>query len=293
MGQITDEGKFNENTYLIDGMLFRLPGTMAIYIIENGGERMMFDTSEPLASRKVVKKLKEFGLFPIQKLLLTHSHWDHVQACEKLKKLNGDFEILASENAIKHLKDPRIMNEAFGYTIPPIEGDITPLKEGDVIDLNGLDLKVLNFFGHTQDSIAVLDENNRNLFTGDSILYFWDEHTIAPNIMPPEFNESELLKTFKRLRNMRGDIDSVSMAHFGVLSDKTLDKLLDELQDFYFKVKESLIQWYSENPSIEYLASKYLETYIPNSTIHTKENIIGLHLLISWMEGGLKTSGFI
>ncbi|TFF98435.1 MAG: MBL fold metallo-hydrolase [Promethearchaeota archaeon] len=293
MGQINDEGKFNENTYLIDGMLFRLSGTIAIYVIENGGERMMFDTSEPLSARKIIKKLKEYDLFPIQKLLLTHSHWDHVQGWEKMKKLNGDFEILASENAIKHLRDPGIMNDTFGYKIPPIEGDITPLKDGDIIDLNGLELKVLNFFGHTQDSIAVLDEKNRNLFTGDSIMYKWDLNTMAPVIMPPEFNESDLVKTFEKLRNMRGDIDSVSMAHFGVWSGEDLDKLLDEQQDFYFKVKNSLIQWYSENPSIEYLASKYLETYIPNSTIHTKENIIGLHLLMSWMEGGLKTSGFI
>ena len=66
MGQIIDEGKFNENTYLIDGMLFRLSGTIAIYVIENGGERMMFDTSEPLSARKIVKKLKEYDLFPIQ-----------------------------------------------------------------------------------------------------------------------------------------------------------------------------------------------------------------------------------
>ena len=108
MGQIIDEGKFNENTYLIDGMLFRLPGTIAIYVIENGGECMMFDTSEPLSARKIVKKLKEYDLFPIQKLFLTHSHWDHVQGWERMKKLNGDFEILASENAIKHLKDPEL-----------------------------------------------------------------------------------------------------------------------------------------------------------------------------------------
>ncbi len=48
---------------------------------------MMLDTGVPLAARKVVKKLKEFGLFPIHKLLLTHSHWDHVQAYGRMKKL--------------------------------------------------------------------------------------------------------------------------------------------------------------------------------------------------------------
>ena len=293
MVHIVEEGKFNDNTYLIDGLLFRLPGTIAIFVIENGGERMMFDTSEPLAARKIIKKLKEYGLFPIQKLLLTHSHWDHDQGWEKLKKLNGDFEILASENAIQYLRNPGKMNEGFGYEVPPIEGEITSLKEGDTIDLNGLKLKVLNFFGHTQDSIAILDEKNRNLFTGDSIIYKWDENTIAPVIMLPDFNESELLKTFERLESMREEIDSISLAHFGVLKDDDFKKLLGELQDFYFKVKDSLIQWYKENPSIEYLATRYLETYIPNSTIHTKDNMIGLHLLMGWMEGGLKSSGFI
>lgn len=293
MVHIVKEGKFNDNTYLIDGLLFRLPGTIAIFVIENGGERMMFDTSEPLSARKIIKKLKEYGLFPIQKLLLTHSHWDHDQGWEKLKKLNGDFEILASENAIEYLRNPGKMNEGFGYEVPPIEGEITSLKEGDTIDLNGLKLKVLNFFGHTQDSIAILDEKNRNLFTGDSIIYKWDENTLAPVIMLPDFNESELLKTFERLKSMREEIDSISLAHFGVLKDDDFKKLLGELQDFYFKVKDSLIQWYKENPSIEYLATRYLETYIPNSTIHTKDNMIGLHLLMGWMEGGLKSSGFI
>ena len=188
---------------------------------------------------------------------------------------------------------PAKMNDVFGYDVPPIEGDITALKEGDNIDLNGLKLKVFNFFGHTQDSIAVLDENNRNLFVGDSVIYKWDNNTSAPVIMPPDFKESELLKTFERIKSMKDKFDSVSMAHFGVWKGEDIGKILDELQDFYFKVKNSLVQWYNENPSIEYLASQYLESYIPNSTIHTKENMIGLTLLMEWMEGGLKSSGFI
>ncbi|MHA1293513.1 MAG: MBL fold metallo-hydrolase, partial [Promethearchaeota archaeon] len=176
---INSEGKFNNNTYLIDGMLFRLKGQIAIYIIENDGIRMMLDTSSALNARKIVKRMKELGIFPIHKLLITHSHWDHNQGWEKLKKLIGDFEILASEKAVERLRNPEIMNEAFGYKVPPLE-KFTLLKDGDIIDLNGLKLKVLNFFGHTQDSIAIYDEKNKNLFTGDSIIYKWDENTLAP-----------------------------------------------------------------------------------------------------------------
>jgi len=54
-----------------------------------------------------------------------------------------------------------------------------------------------------------------------------------------------------------------------------------------------LIEWYNENPEVEYITSKYHETFTPNSTIHTKENMIGLELVISWLIDGLKISGFI
>ena len=63
------EGKFNENSYLIDDMIFRLPGQLSLYVVENNGIRMMIDAGEELAARKIVKKLKNFGLYPIHKIL--------------------------------------------------------------------------------------------------------------------------------------------------------------------------------------------------------------------------------
>ncbi len=289
---INSEGKFNDNSYLIDGQLFRMNGTMAIYIIENNGMRMMFDTSAELAARKIVKKLKEFELFPIHKLLLTHSHWDHTQGVDKLKKLMGDFEVLASEYAIDDLKNPERISEPFEYDQKPVE-NVTPLKEGDKIDLNGLKLEVINVFGHTMDSIAIYDKKNKNIFTGDSIIDRWDEYTYSPCFMPPDFNEVENLKTFQKFKNMKDNFNSISMAHFGVWTDEDVDRILNENEEIHYKTKESIIKWYNENPSIEYITSKYHETFTPDSKVHTKENILGLELIVEWLVNGLKYSGFI
>ena len=49
------EGKFNDNTYLIDSLFFRLKDHLALYVIENDGVRMMIDAGEALMARKVVK----------------------------------------------------------------------------------------------------------------------------------------------------------------------------------------------------------------------------------------------
>ena len=116
MGYFDSEGKFNENSYHIDGLIFRLPHQLSLYVIENNGMRMMIDAGIPLSARKVVNKLKDVGLFPIHKLLITHSHWDHVQGYTRLRKLIGDFEFTSFREGVKLTYDwysnkIKIMNE--------------------------------------------------------------------------------------------------------------------------------------------------------------------------------------
>ncbi len=291
---INSEGKFNDNSYLIDAELYRLKGALSLYVVENAGMRMMIDAGEALMARKIVKKIKEQGLYPIHKLLLSHSHFDHVQGTVKLIKLMKDVEIevLASENAIKNLKNPEIMNEYFGYKIDPIE-NVTPLKEGDIIDINGLKLEVFNFFGHTQDSIALLDKKNKNIFVGDSIIDKYDPGTPFPEFVPPDFNESKYLKTFEKLRNLKDQLNSISLGHFSVWKNDDFYKIVDEMEEFHFNAKDSLISWYNENPSLEYITLKYHEKFTPESKIHTKDNMLGLQFTIGWLIDGLKMYGFI
>jgi glyoxylase-like metal-dependent hydrolase (beta-lactamase superfamily II) len=291
---LNSEGSFNDNSYLIDGLVFRLPGQLSLYVIENKGERMMIDVGDDLVTRKILKKLKGFGLYPIHKIVLTHSHFDHVQGVEKLKSLMKEdtIEVLASEKAIHNLKNPESMNSYFGYNMNPIE-DVTPLKEGDNIDLNGLELEVLNFFGHTQDSIAIFDKKNRNIFVGDAIIDKIDHQTVMPEFVPPDFDESEYFKTLNRLKNMRDEIDFISLAHFGVWSGEDLTNIVENTKDFHMDAKQSITEWYNENPSIEYIALKYHEKFIPKSKIHTLEKIHGLQFEIRWFLDGLKTMGII
>ncbi|MFX1464826.1 MAG: MBL fold metallo-hydrolase, partial [Promethearchaeota archaeon] len=121
---INKEGKFNENTWLIDGNLFGGKGNLSIYIIENKGRRMMIDASEKVAAPKIIEKLKQFEIYPIHKIFLTHSHFDHVDGVHELQKLMKDtkVEVLASENAIENLKNPQNMNDAFAAKMEPIKG---------------------------------------------------------------------------------------------------------------------------------------------------------------------------
>ena len=69
-----------------------------------------------------------------------------------------DVEVLSSENAIDNLRHPEKMIDGYdGIDFYPFEDEVIPLREGDIIELNGLELEVMNFFGHTMDSIGLFD----------------------------------------------------------------------------------------------------------------------------------------
>lgn len=291
---INKEGKFNENTHLFDGKIFNTPGVLSVYIIENDGMRMMIDTPAEHYVRKFVKLLQESDLYPIHKILLTHSHWDHISGTARLRKLikEIDVEVLASKNAIENLKNPDKMNSVFDIKVTPIE-NVQPLKDGDIIDLNGLELEILNLFGHTMDSIGVFDKENKNLFPGCAILNRLDPETFFSILMPPDFNESEQLKTFERIRNMRNDLNSISLPHYGVWKEDEMNKVLNEMEDVYNKTKESFIKWNKENLSLENIALKFIETYTPHSKSFTKEVLVMLQSIVGWSIDGLKSSGII
>ena len=55
------------------------------------------------------------------------------------------------------------------YNINGGKGDFTPLADGQVLELGGRRIEVVLIPGHTPGSIALLDEDRRMLFPGDSV----------------------------------------------------------------------------------------------------------------------------
>ena len=239
------------------------------------GTLVIFDAGTGI--KKLGQKIVSNGTHKTIHLFFTHSHWDHIQAYHRLKKIMQDteIEVLAHENALPVLKNPEKMNEFFKYSVEPIE-NATPLKEGDIIKLDGLELEIFEFFGHTQDSIAIYDKKNRNLIVGDAVIDILDHDTYVPVLFGPNFNEASLLNTYKKLKKMRPMINSISFSHFGTYTDDDVDFILNNVEDMYMKAKNALIQWHEEGYSVEKITELYQESIIPNSPLFTKESLQGL-----------------
>jgi glyoxylase-like metal-dependent hydrolase (beta-lactamase superfamily II) len=89
---------------------------------------------------------------PVQFILVTHGHHDHVDGAARLSELLGGAPVLAAEPAYTNGGDPLDRDESLGG--------------------NGVEIQVVDTPGHTRDSVCFLVEcgNDRAMFTGDTIL---------------------------------------------------------------------------------------------------------------------------
>ena len=97
--------------------------------------------------------------FVIEKILLTHGHFDHIGAVDTLQK-NLKIPVCMQKNGRAYVENPV-------WTLD----NVTYLDDGDII-LNAnpkFKVKLISVAGHTTDGAIYYSENDKIAFVGDSI----------------------------------------------------------------------------------------------------------------------------
>ena len=265
MTAIRQSGKINEDTTLIDIEMLGVPGIFSMYLIESG-KKCIIDAGTETEAQETLNKLKELNAFPPDMIILTHTHWDHTQAipflCQEAEKMGKKIEILASAPAIPHLRD-QSFNDAFGMgPYNNIENDITPLKEGDIVDLEGITLKIFEIPGHINDHIAILDEKHNNIYVGDAIGDKVLDNFFLPPFMPPYWEKEAYFNSINKLKNI--DYDALSLAHFGYIYDDEAKSILDESVSVYERWWKLLEENVDKLFDLAYMKDTIIQKVIPN-----------------------------
>jgi len=268
MTAIRSPGKINDDTILIDANMMGIPRILSIYLIE-GEKTCLIDTGTHIEARKTLRQLKELKKFPPDIIILTHSHWDHVQGVpfltQRARKEGKEIQILALADAIPNLKD-QSFNAVF-ETGPfnNIEDVIYPLKEGDIIDLGGINLKIFEAPGHLDDEIAILDQKNKNLFVGDVLGMKVTDTVFVPPFMPPQWDPTAYLKTINKFKKI--NYDTLCLAHFGYIygveAKTILDESLQNCNQFWKSVEDNI----DHLDDVPYLIENVIEKNISKSNL--------------------------
>jgi glyoxylase-like metal-dependent hydrolase (beta-lactamase superfamily II) len=228
MSAIREPGRINANTTLIDIGMYGVTGVTAVYLIE--GERTcLIDGGTRTEASRIVRALRELNAFPPDIILLTHSHYDHVQGVPELRKEAAKegkrIDVMASHRAIPLLED-QSYNNVFDAGPYANITDVLPLQEGEMVDLGGPTLSVYEIPGHHKDHLAILDQETRTLFVGDALGIKVADDAFIPPFMPPFWDPVAFRSSMDRLKQI--DYESLCLAHFGYIYGDEARSILDE-----------------------------------------------------------------
>ena len=215
MSVIQQEGSINESTQLIDGGMFGALGFNAVYLIA-GTRTCLIDSGTKAEAPYLIKKLKRLHAFPPDLIILTHPHWDHTQGIPLMRKealkMGKKIEVLASAEAIQPLEDCSFNNVFEIGSCEAIE-QVTPLRDGDTIDLGSTSLHIYDVPGHCRGHIAVFDTKSECLFAGDSVGNQYRDQLFMPTFMPPTWNTEDYLSSLKKMKQI--PFKALCRGHFG------------------------------------------------------------------------------
>jgi glyoxylase-like metal-dependent hydrolase (beta-lactamase superfamily II) len=240
MAQMRDEGKINDHTYLVDAVHEGVSGGFAVYLLKGkDGGTCLIDAGTRDSAKVIYEKLKTLDAWPPDRIILTHSHWDHTQGTEylrgKAREGGNILQVFASEKAIPYLAD-QSYNVCFGTDQAPYVniGGVFGLKNGDKIDLgNNITITVVDTPGHMVDHISIWDESTGNILVGDAIGMKWTDGFIVSNPNSPFWNEADYLKSIATLKAL--DVKTISLGHFGCLTGDDAKNFLDDSVETYRK----------------------------------------------------------
>ena len=172
-------GQIGTNCYI-----FRREGGYRCGIVDPGDQ-----------GEQVARWLVEKGL-EAQAVLLTHGHFDHILGIPGLREEWPDLPVYC------HPADWGEGDAAslFGQRFPTVRsfGDITPYREGDVVNVAGIAVEVLETPGHTPGGVTLQVEDV--LFTGDTLFYGSMGRSDFPG-----GNTAQLFASLKKLAQLEGD----------------------------------------------------------------------------------------
>lgn len=173
-------------------------GTNAYFVMnERTRDALVIDPSIN-STDKIIQAAKSSNA-RIKYIVNTHGHFDHIWDNAKLKKETNAMIVCHKLDASK-LKNPDLVLFKMPVLLRASEHDIL-VGEGDKIKINGLLFKIIHTPGHTKGGICLYEENQKILFSGDTLF-----NGTYGRVDLPDSDEKEMKQSLQKLSKLPKDV---------------------------------------------------------------------------------------
>lgn len=264
-----------------------------VYLLEGNDSSMIISGGMSYIIPDVLRQFEEFGIDEgrIKKILILHSHFDHVGIIPFFKRRHREIEIYISERGWEILQMEKAIN-----TINEFSRNVTKrmgrewvysqydldwredvmgksVREGGQIDLGGLRISILEIPGHSSCCIAAYIPELKVLFPTDGGGIPFDETIVTSG----NSNYTKYQESLERLKDL--EVEVYCADHYGYVAGEeakdfirhTIEKarqhraLMEEVyrstRDIDEAAKKLVSSFYDENPHYFLSPDIFLEVY--------------------------------
>jgi glyoxylase-like metal-dependent hydrolase (beta-lactamase superfamily II) len=232
-----------------------------VYLLEGDDGSMMVSGGMSYIVSDILRQLNEFGIDEnrIKKLLVLHSHFDHVGIIPFFKRRHPEMEVYASERGWEILQMDKAVLTINEFSRNDVSGKT--IREGDRIDLGGLEVLILEIPGHSSCCIAAYIPKLKALFPTDGGGIPFDQTIITSG----NSNYTKYQQNLERLKDLK--VDYYCADHYGYVIGEEAREFIsksierakenrDQMEEAYRSTrdidgaaKKLISSFYEENPS--------------------------------------------
>jgi glyoxylase-like metal-dependent hydrolase (beta-lactamase superfamily II) len=246
-----------------------------VYLLEGNNESMIISGGMSYIVPQVLRQLKEFCITTerITKLLILHSHFDHVGIVPFFKQLLPDLEILASRRAWEILSMPkavetvnefsRLVAERMGMADAYSGYDLdwrnglhgTPVREGDCINLGDMEVLILETPGHSSCSISAYVPRLKALFPSDSGGIPLKQTILTSG----NSNFTKFQQSLEKLQSL--DVHILGADHFGYITGEEATRFIADTIDAANRFRAAVEACYRRTRDIDIAARELIGSF--------------------------------
>ena len=255
-------------------------------LIDGGSVVGIYDCGMAYCHDGVIKNietlLQTLGHENLDKVILSHSHYDHIGALPYILKRWPNAEVVggaklkqvfSSDRAKATMK--RLGEAARDKYLPQemhnMEIDVegmrvdTIVEDGDYIDLGRYSLKAIYTPGHTDCSFSYLmkgEDTPSIIFTSESMGVLEDENFMHTSVLK---NFDDTINSAMKCKNENADI--VICSHYGVVPESIKVKYFDMYVEFATIEKEFILDLFDKGYSFDGIYEEYEKKYWNQSRV--------------------------